>query len=247
MRLPTIQGVIRRRLLVNFRVDPDVIQRQLPSRFRPKLLGDSAIAGICLIRLEEMRPRHLPAGIGVSSESGAHRVAVQWTDEAGVEREGVYIPRRDTSSRVNRALGGRLFPGQHEPADFEISDTESGIDFSMRSRDGSAVVRLRGRASTALPESSRFRSLAEASSFFEAGSIGYSAGSDDRLDGLRLETTSWRVEPLAVDEVFSSYFADERHFPPGSVAFDCALIMRDVPHTWHALSPVSRLAMSREP
>jgi hypothetical protein len=54
------------------------------------------------------------------------------------------------------------------------------------------------------------------------------------LDGLRLETQHWRVEPLAIDEAYSSFFSDEARFPPGSVEFDCALIMRDIPHQWRA-------------
>jgi len=44
MRLPTIQGVIRRRILVNFRADPGVIQSQLPARFRPKLQEGKAVS-----------------------------------------------------------------------------------------------------------------------------------------------------------------------------------------------------------
>ena len=54
MKLPTIQGVIRRRLLVNFRVDRNVMQRALPSRFRPKLQAGHAIAGIFPIRPEDI-------------------------------------------------------------------------------------------------------------------------------------------------------------------------------------------------
>ena len=45
-----IHGIIRRRLLVNFRVEPAVIQRLLPARFRPKVHAGHAVAGICLIR-----------------------------------------------------------------------------------------------------------------------------------------------------------------------------------------------------
>ena len=57
MRLPTIAGVIRRRLLLNYRVEPDVLAHQIPAPFVPKLHHGSAIAGICLIRLEAIRPR----------------------------------------------------------------------------------------------------------------------------------------------------------------------------------------------
>ena len=60
MRIPVIKGTIKRRLLVNFRADPTVVQRILPSLFRPKLHEGHAIVGICLIRLEQVRPRGLP-------------------------------------------------------------------------------------------------------------------------------------------------------------------------------------------
>src|SRR5439155_19935523 len=101
VRIPRVRGIIRRRLLVNFRLDPDVAQRQLPAPFRPKLHDGRAVAGICLIRLEEIRPRRFPRLAGFSSENAAHRFAVTWSDEGG-EREGVYIPRRDSGSLMNQ-------------------------------------------------------------------------------------------------------------------------------------------------
>jgi hypothetical protein len=42
------------------------------------------------------------------------------------------------------------------------------------------------------------------------------------------------VEPLAVEEVYSSYFTDKSVFPEGTASFDCALIMRNIQHEWHA-------------
>lgn len=67
------------------------------------------------------------------------------------------------------------------------------------------------------------------------GSVGYSVTSEPgRLDGIRLETRGWQVEALQVEEVFSSYFGDEERFPPGTVAFDCALGMRNLQHEWRA-------------
>jgi hypothetical protein len=76
--------------------------------------------------------------------------------------------------------------------------------------------------------------LEAASRFFEPGALGYSVtGEPGRLDGLELRTEGWRVEPLQVDEVFSSYFSNAGHFPPGSIEFDCALMMRNLRHEWH--------------
>lgn len=235
MKLPVIQGVIRRRLLVNFRVDPRVMQRQLPAKFRPKLHAGSAIAGICLIRLERIRPKRLPDFVGHSSENAAHRVAVLWDEESGQTAEGVFIPRRDTDSLINQIAGGRIFPGEHHAAEFVVEDSNGQINLEMKSRDGRVVVQLRAQAASALPASSRFASVAEASGFFEPGSVGYSATKDARrLDGIQLRTKSWRIEPLRVEHVHSSYFADASRFPNGSVEFDCALLMRDIEHEWQS-------------
>jgi uncharacterized protein DUF2071 len=236
MRVPNVHGVIKRRILVNFRVDPDVMQRQLPDPFRPKLHKGKAIAGICLIRLENIRPKRFPKLVGISSENGAHRVAVVW-DAEGKTREGVYIPRRDTGSLVNQLAGGRLFPGEHHRAKFDVREAGDRVELHMRSADGVVEVDLSGSVASSLPSSSAFASVAEASAFFEAGSLGYSATSGGkRLDGLVLKMKTWQVSPLAIERVHSSFFGDRAKFPEGSVTFDCALIMRNIAHEWEAAS-----------
>ena len=234
MRLPVIQGVIRRRILANFRVDPQVMRQQLPSRFTPKLQRGFAVAGICLIRLEHVRPRFLPEGIGLKSENAAHRVAVEW-EENGATREGVFISRRDTDSQLNQLLGGRIFPGEHHQSSFNVSESESEISIALESADSAVVVKLEGTTAKTLPPTSIFSTLAEASAFFEGGSLGYSVTHDpNRLDGLRLKTERWQVEPLRIRTIQSSYFSDEKVFPAGSIEFDHALIMKNVAHEWHS-------------
>src|SRR5262245_19574917 len=76
MRLPSLRGVIDRRILVNYRVDPDVLARLLPSPFRPQMIGGFALAWICLIRLRGVRPRWAGWLPGLRSENAAHRIAV---------------------------------------------------------------------------------------------------------------------------------------------------------------------------
>ena len=104
-----------------------------------------------------------------------------------------------------------------------------------QSDDRVVSVAVRGTLGAELPSSSCFSSLAEASAFFEPGSVGYSVTSDSaRLDGIELKTHGWSVEPLQVEQVHSSYFSDETRFPKGSVEFDCALVMRNLGHEWHS-------------
>lgn len=229
MKIPHVHGVLRRRILVNYRVDPDVLARRLPPAFRPKLQRGHGIAGICLVRLEHVRPPFVPSFLGASSENAAHRVAVT-RDEV---ESAVYVPRRDSDSWLNRVAGGRLFPGVHHPARFDVEDDGDRIRLRMASVDGAVSIELDGRAAPRLPEDSVFGSVAQASRFFEEGSLGYSATDDpERFDGLVLETRGWSVEPLHVTRVASSFFDDPEAFPGGSVAFDHALVMRNVRHAW---------------
>lgn len=234
MRIPALAGIIKRRMLVNYRADPAVVQRLLPPPFRPKLHAGRAMVGVCLIRLEHIRPAGWPERFGLASENAAHRIAVEWTDDTGAPREGVFIPRRDTSSRLNYWAGGRLFPGEHHFARFDVADDGTAINFHLQSDDGAVQIEVVGTAGAELPAGSCFDRLAEASAFFESGSIGYSVTRGSaRLDGLQLQTQGWPVAPLQVTSARSSYFEDPARFPPGSVEFDHALIMRNVPHRWH--------------
>ncbi len=177
-----------------------------------------------------------PQIVGLSSENAAHRIAVLW-EEDGLTQKGVFVPRRDTDSQLNHLLGGRVFPGEHHLAEFKVEENDRRIALSMKSADRNVAVEVRGSISEELPQTSIFQSKSEASRFFETGSLGYSVTNDaNRLDGLRLHTREWQVEPLDIEQVYSSYFADELKFPTGSTEFDHALIMRNIAHEWHTAS-----------
>jgi hypothetical protein len=231
--------MIDRRILVNFRVDAGVLARLLPPPFRPQLVAQGVgMAGICLIRLKGIRPRWLPSFVGIGSENAAHRISVEW-DNQGTTGTGVYIPRRDSSSYLNRLAGGRLFPGVHHHSRFIVDEAGDNYRLDMLNGDGTHVL-VEGHRAERLPDGSVFGDLPQASEFFAQGSLGYSAtGSDGTYDGLKLHTFRWEVEPLSVSRVESSFFDDASRFPPGSVHFDCALLMRHIPHEWHGVESLT--------
>lgn len=238
LRVPSVHGLIARRILANYRVDPQVLAGLLPPPFRPKLINGMGIAGICLIRLQAIRPQPIGGRFGLSSENAAHRIAVQWTED-GIEREGVFVPRRDTSSRLNTFVGGNLFPGIYNHAQFDVMEQDNYFRVALDSDDGQVHVLVAGRLSPDLPSTSTFSSLQQASDFFEAGSVGYSVtrrvGEYDRLE---LRSYGWKVEPLVIDRIESSFFDNEQRFPKGSLQFDCALIMTNIQHEWHSQPPL---------
>lgn len=237
MTIPTISGIISRRLLLNYRIDAGVARKILPERFKPKLRDGFAIGGICLIRLEDIRPKGLPKFFGISSENCAHRFAVEWEDESGQPCEGVYIPRRHTGSRLNALTGGRIFPGVHHHSRFDVRDENGRISLQvLPSGTTEPLVDIEVSETDDFPETSIFGSLAASSEFFEAGCMGYSSRPDSCImDGLTLQVTQWKVSSLNVHHIRSSYFDDRALFPAGSIGFDHALLMRDIPHEWHSL------------
>jgi hypothetical protein len=233
MRIPVIRGVIDRRILVNFRVDPGVLARVVPPPFRPKLVHGVGMAGVCLIRLKHIRPRPLPSFLGISSENAAHRIAVEWEQDGGL-REGVFIPRRDTSSWLNTLAGGNLFPGAHHHATFRVHEQGDHYRVAVDGDDRRTHLVVEGDVACELPKTSAFRSLEQASDFFERGSLGYSVTRrPGEFDGLELRSFDWQVTPLAIKKVESSFFGDRALFPAGTVAFDSALLMRGIEHEWH--------------
>jgi hypothetical protein len=232
MRIPTIQGIIDRRMLVNFIADPEVVQKILPQPFKPKVYNGKSIVGICLIRLKHVRPKGFPDFIGINSENAAHRIAVEWKENEKT-LEGVYIPRRDTSSLLNHFGGGRIFPGKHFHAKFDVEEKNGSYHIAFNSSDDTSIS-IDANVSNELDSNSIFKDLESASEFFRKGSVGYSPNGNN-YDGLKLTAFSWEVKPLKVSQVYSSFFDNEKIFPKSSVQFDNALLMTNIKHEWESV------------
>jgi hypothetical protein len=232
MKLPTIHGYIDRRILVNFTADPEVVRKIIPSPFRPKIYKDKAIVGICLIRLKNIKIKGLPDFIGVSSENGAHRIAVEWGED-GETKEGVYVPRRDTSLRLNTILGGRIFPGKHYLAKFNVKEGDGNYHIDFTSSDNTSIS-IDAKDSGRFDPNSIFETLDNVSDFFEKGAVGYSPNGN-RYEGLKLQAYTWQMRPLEVTNVHSSFYENEEVFPKGSVQFDNAVLMTKIEHEWKSM------------
>ncbi|SEW37856.1 Uncharacterized conserved protein (COG2071) [Chitinophaga sp. YR573] len=233
MKLPIIHGYIDRRILVNFTANPEDVKKIIPAPFRPKIYKDKAIVGICLIRLKHVKPKGFPDFMGIASENGAHRIAVEW-DEDGETKGGVYIPRRDTSLGLNALAGGRIFPGKHHKAKFNVQEGGGKYHIDFTSSDSTSIS-IDAKESSIFKQDSIFNTLENASAFFEKGEKGYSPNGN-KYEGLKLQTYIWKVSPLEVSAVQSSFFENETMFPKGTVHFDNALLMKGIEHEWHSMA-----------
>ena len=231
IRIPKIKGIIDRRILINYRIKIDLLKAVLPEPFEPIEINGFGIAGICLIRLKQIRPVGLPGFLGIGSENGAHRIAVKWL-ENGEYKEGVYIPRRDTDSWMNMLAGGRVFPGEHFLSDFKTNERDGRYKIAFAHKDGTSLEII-ATETDGFPEDSLFKSLDAVSRFFEEGAVGYSPNQKQCFDCVELKTYNWKVSSLKVERVVSSFFNDEKIFPKESVIFDNALLMKDIDHEWN--------------
>lgn len=221
-----LEGVIERRLLISYRLDPTIARALLPTGLRPQLVDGSAVAGICMIRLGHVRPGWMPRRIGWRFENAAHRIAVEW-DEADGPHAGVFIPERHSASWIPVVVGGRLFPGVHHHARFQAQDTPEQIHVRLTTRNTTVAADVRVTEDWS---SSLFPTLDDASEFFRHGNVGWSpTRSGHTLEGLQLRAFDWRVTAGMPLRIESSYFDA---LPGRAAALDNVLIMRDIPIQW---------------
>ena len=225
MRAPAIKATMQRRILVNYRVPPAAVTAMLPPPFRPHLVHGYGIAGICLIRLGDVRPAGLPPALGITTENAAHRIAVEWDTPAG-PAVGVYIPRRDTSSALAALLGGRTFPGWQHRADFRVDEGAGSYRVEVSSHDRQVAITVEAHRADTLAPGSVFADIDEASAFFRCAPLGYAATpAAGVFDGVALATCGWAIAPLRLNEVRSSMF-------DGVAVPDSAFLMAGVDTTW---------------
>jgi hypothetical protein len=238
---PILRGLIARRVLLNFRADAQVVQSMLPKPFVVEPFQGAAILGVCLIRLEQLRPKGLPSQLGITSENAAYRVAVKYPMN-GKMSSGVYIWRRETDQKLVQWFGGRLFPGVHCGASFFTHDDENGICMDVHSADGATNVSFSAKLGQGWPAESAFQCLNEASEFFRQGACGFSPSLDgNTAEGMELRISQWSISPLTVYQKNVSFFDEPSRFPKGSIEFDCGLLMRGVPHEWHEIKELPKL------
>jgi hypothetical protein len=228
---------MERRLLINYRIEPGVLQAVLPAPFRPSLAHGYGVGSICLLRLTGVRlAGWLPVTSRLRLENAAHRIAVL-VDTADGPVPSVYVPDRYTSSRLATLTRGLLFP-RLRMARFHVEEQDGSCRIMAESQDGTFRTVVTARIAAGWPTDSVFASLDEAAQFFRLAPAGYSATPVRGVfKGVALETTYGDKRPALVDAVASSYFDDPRLFPPGTVTVDSAFAVTGFA-TWRPLAPL---------
>lgn len=233
MNRTTLQGLIERRILINYRVEPGVLKNILPEPFRPKIFQNYGIAGLCLFRISELRLKGLPTFMGITTENVSHRIAVEW-DQNGIRYEGIYIPRRNTSSYIVAASGGKIFPGVHHLSNFSSRESNGYYELDVYNRNH-LHLSLLAKESAHFARGSVFKNLSSAVESLVNHSLEYSPRYQKRVfDGIEFVAENRKVQPLHISQIQSDFFENESLFPKGSVFFDHALLMKNIYAQWHS-------------
>ena len=235
MGLIDITGKIERRILINYRVAPQVLKPILPPQFSPRVKNGFTICGICLIQFSKMRPTFLPEYMGSSSENGTHRFCVQWNNGENLQK-GVYVLQRFTNSRLHELGSNLLSPGALSFAKFNSYKDGDEYGVKFQSNDG-YIVNVKAKKSNNF-SSSVYDSLEEVSHDFETDSIGYSPSQKSHYNGVEIITKTWKITPMEIISMQSSFFENENIFPKGSVELDHCFFMEDINHTWRSVDSI---------
>jgi len=240
VRVALVRGVIERRLLVAYRLDPDVAQNLLPAPFRTRLISGYAVAGIALARLGQLRPAGLPSVGGLTRESATHGIAVEW-ESARDLHTGVYVLHRDSGAPTG-APGDGVGPRRHlrRTPQFTVDERTDGLHVAYTSRNRTVHIDVDVVLAASLAGSALFSDAPAAARFFALDGAGAAWGPQGR--GWRLTARDRCLGAAHVRTATSSIFADASVFPPGSAQLDSALLLRDVAVAW---APVERVRVPR--
>ena len=214
---------LEQRLLLIFRSEPEGLAPWLPDDVQLRSFRGLGVAGIWIERQESVS-RLLPARLA-STQNVVHHVYVTRERVPRRERAGIFVLRRDTSSRWQSwSTAGPQVVRKHH-ARFRIRRRREAIDLVADSDDRVMHVALAAQLCEQLPANSVFRSIADATAFLRPSDAFLEA-----VEGLpktpSRSPSKWRLQPLAVERVESSLFG----WPDanGPLQFDRAFTLRSI-------------------
>ena len=222
MRIPVMRSVIDRRILVNF-----TWTRRCSAAFALAVSAEKS--------RRARHGRHLPDSAQASAAAGragvsGHRVGERRPSQRRRMGRSRHAARRGLRAAARHQLPAQLLGRRptlpRHPPSRRLHGQRDGRPIQRRTQErstASPACRCTASRTAQLPSASVFGSLAEASAFFQAGSLGYSATPERHAfrawNCAARAGTSNRSKSRRCVPAFSMTGA----FPPGSIAFDSAL------------------------
>ena len=199
--LPSVRARMRERFIVNLRVPSEALAAELPGCLDPQEVNGWGIVSFCVLDLRRISVAPVPPVVGPRSMSCAARFAV--LDEAGAP--SVFVPERQTSSRLGSWFTRRGFSAPQALVDIDVSPHE----------DGGAEVHVRAGGTTAFecwlrprtrPQSLAFDGVDDFAAFLAMGERSYGRSRHaGKLTVLDLHKSDAGYQPQTVERIGGSF------------------------------------------
>lgn len=188
----TMAGRIERCWLFSYRTPSEEVRKVLPGTLEPVTYEGFAFWNLVICRVAAMRPRFVPAALGISYWHVAYRVPVRFRSGRGWI-EGLYFVRSDCDSFGITCTGNIMTDFNFHRASIEVEDRgEAGIE--IHSKQASARVELANETPSILETGSPFPDLAFADRFLKYKPAALSVLPDGKVRVLKVvrDENKWR-------------------------------------------------------
>jgi hypothetical protein len=170
MGISTLRADLVRRVIVNYALDPKLLEAKLPcSWMRPQLIRGAAIASFCVLDLERITVGAMPSALGIRNLNCAHRFGIV---DARTGESAVYVESRNTNSSFGALLTKLGCPGRHGLVRARMLHEASAITVEVKMARTDYSFALRAHTAERF-ESKAFGDLDEFASFMSQGVRSY--------------------------------------------------------------------------
>jgi uncharacterized protein DUF2071 len=225
----TMVGAIERCWLFAYQTPAEEARALVPRELELVTRDDCAFWSIVVCRLRAMRPKGLPAFLGVSYWHVAYRFYVRFQPVSGPPVEGLYFLRSDCDSRLMAWMGNRLTDFNFHPASIAVSEQAPLLHITIQSPDCPAEVALDRAKPPRISAHSLFSSLEEAAAFLKYKPFGISITPSGRANvvAIRRDEAAWKSRLVHVVS------ADWRFFEGKAVRPEICYEVAPIDYRWN--------------
>ena len=225
----TMLGTIDRCWLFTYSTPIEEARAALPPELEPVTHAGSAFWNVVVCHISRMRPRPLPAAVGMSYWHAAYRLYVRFRPVGGSPVEGIYFARSDCDSPLMTGLGNLLtdYRFHTSPIHADREGSRTILEVGAPDLPGRAVVDE--QQPPVLPPHSRFSSLEEAAQFLKYKPFGLSVPRNGRVSVVSItrEESAWKSRLVRVESADWGFFRDRTVLP--EVCFQ----VEPIPYQWN--------------
>ncbi len=189
----------------------DEARRILPPPLEPITHKGIAFWGVVMSRVGVMRPKPLPALVGVSYWHIGYRLYARFRDI-----EGIWFARSDCDSALMTVAGNWLTDYQFHNATMACLGVNGSSELLVDSLGGQAWVSLHPQTATRLPPDSAFATLDEAARFLQYKPRGISVSPDGSVNIVQIERdeSAWRTRLIEIPPACYWEFFHDKNVQP---------------------------------